>query len=34
MSAIGGKLEQPAEPLLQNLTERVHEDEWVGTLLH
>ena len=34
MSAISGKLEQHAEPLPQDLTEGVDEDEWVRTLLH
>ena len=34
MSAISGKLEQHADPLPQDLTEGVDEDEWVGTLLH
>ena len=34
MSAINEKLEQHTEPLPQDLTEGVDEDEWVGTLLH
>ena len=34
MSVISGKLEQHADPLQQDLTEGVDEDEWVGTLLH
>ena len=34
MSAISGKLEQQSNPLPQDLTEGVDEDEWVGTLLH
>ena len=34
MSAIGRKLEQHTEPLPQDLTEGVYEDEWVGALLH